>query len=779
MTSSDQLVELVEEFVDKRTNFGQEAIARAARLAGPQVEASYELISRIKSKGITKINNPLQFRLVGYEKGEKHERIGQSIANPKLRTVFRYSISATGTTGDARSGQVAGVGAVGNLGEIEVGKILNEKLPILIPILGDDRYREFFQQQGRNNRNREATQNQIRTMQDVIAEQLADCGFDTTELSGYLKDYFNQAARTDSGNDLLWLGRQIETGKINDDNLSFAFYDVMLNIDYSNESAQLTSHAVMELRKRSAKGLIGKLKDDLLFLDKNKGIHNVNLNQPFRRRIYYPEKKSVEEGTIRKKLNQNQLSFSEALGIVRHFPGIVQAKKRFNRTNAETYFGEGQRAVAGVTKALEHVRQYLEKDKEAYHKAKQRNSTANLKLGKGYRLAKKLDELAALDKTKGDFANLAYFTGFKDSRDSFSGLYTLDNQLALAESCEDAKVRAGANTCALRVSKAQEVESGRVSRDKDSVLKFTGVMASKYVNDVDFEEEHRLSLKEFIKRFNDVNEILLEPSASAKKKSAQRKAIIIRKRDKQYERFRENLERLSHDAEFNLVSVDFQSQLTRYTPVLKEYKENKGSNKKGLDKLIKFANVFDLTDLTTDHDFRPYGNRAYLSDSEIQEFQSVRKRLHSVADFKRVRLEDIPRYETLKKEVEEKLGKSGSEKLAYDCKRGSLRPSPRVFLSTYSKKEDFTYLNPKELKSKAKFVDKCKTSQELGEEFLSKLQAISENSNQRNLKSNRYYKVNKPVLDRLIDQYQSKPKGILLTNDFIAEVERCYEKLEK
>lgn len=746
MTSSNQLVELVSEFVDKRTTFGNQAIDRAAVLAGPQITALYELIQQIKSKGITKINGPLQFKLVGYEKGDKFETVGKSIASPNLRTAFRYSLSVTGTTSSARAGQVAGVGQVGSLGEIEVGKILNAKLPILMPVLGDNRYIEFFQESGRENRSEEVSEIHRRTMQEVIQEQFGKTGFDTSEFSAHLRDYFEQAAWTSRGNDLLWLERQIYAGNIEDGNLSFAFYDVMMNPEYSNESAQQISHAVIELRKRSTKGLIGKLKDDLLYLDENPGIYDVDLNQPLTRRTYYPDRETIEEGTIREKLDQAQLTFSEALGIVRSFPGIVNARKQFNRTNAEVYFGEGQKAVAGILSALEDIRPSLEEDKKTYHKAKSESKQANLKLGKSYKLAKTADELATLDRTKGDFANIAFFTGFKDSRRLFSGLYTLDNQLRLAESYED-KIR------------------------------FAGVMNSKYINYIDFEEKHGLSLEEFVKRVEDVKEILTKPTTNPKSSTKKRKSPVTRRKDKQYEKFRQDIERLTNDSEFNLVSVDFENQLAKYGPVLRRYKESKGANKKDLDRLVRFADVFDLTDLATDYNFREYSNRTYLSDEEIQGFQSIRERLKSVVDFTGLNLRDVTKYERLRKKFEEKLDKSGSEKPVYDCKKGSLKPSSYSFLSAYSKKEDFRYLDPREIESRAKFVDKCKTSAELGEEFLSKLQAISEHSNQRTLKNNRSYKVNKAVIDRIIDQYKSRPEGILLTNGFVAEVERGYERL--
>ena len=155
-TTTD-LEALVYDFVDLRTEFGKKAYARASNLEGPRITALKELITKLKSKGISRLRSPLKFNFVGFEKGDKYEIIGRSIAGPGLRNVYRYSISYADSGIEKRAGHREEVGQIGSLGEIVVGSILKNELPVLFPVFGDDRYEEFFSEPGREERKDEVS----------------------------------------------------------------------------------------------------------------------------------------------------------------------------------------------------------------------------------------------------------------------------------------------------------------------------------------------------------------------------------------------------------------------------------------------------------------------------------------------------------------------------------------------------------------------------------------------------------------------------------------------
>jgi hypothetical protein len=787
MGSMEELEALVEDFVDLRTEFGKKALERVGNLRGPRITALRELIKDLKSKGIETLKAPLRFRLVDFEKGKKYEIVGESIAGPGLNKVYRYSISYADSGTEVRAGQVLGVGQVASLGEIEVGSILKNEFSVLLPVFGDDRYEEFFSPSGREKRKKETTKEIRKTMDDVILEQLGNTGYDVTEASAYLQEFFQQASKLDKGNDVLWLRRQIENGKIADKNLVLAYFDVTDNIDYSNDSAVLVSHAIMEQRKRSAKGLLGRLREDLLFLDEKKGIYDVNLDKEFERRVYYPEKSTLKQGTVRQKLNESSMSFSEALGIVRLFPGITEARTKFNRQNAEKFFGEGQTAVAGLNKALDHVTPYLEEDKKTYHKAKLKNTKPNLKLGKSYKLAKEIDELSSLDDQRGKFANLIRFIGFRDSEKTFLGLYTLDSQLRLAESRVGDKLRLG----------------------QESVdLEFAGVMATSYVNNVEFRNRHGLDLADVVLRINDVDEILIErkypPSngtiensdnyvtsksefsnKTISKKGDLIKEIVYKTKgktpvekepDKGYSSFRENLERITREAKHNLVSVDFEEKLARYGKVLETYQENKGRVNKDLDKLVRFAEALDLS---CEIDLQKLAERSYLSSEEIARFQDVRTKLSEVKEFKGLKPSDVTRLGELRKQVEEELGLGEQQKKSiYGCTKGKglLIPQYRGFFSPYGSHEGIIYLLPKELEARARLINKSKSAQELGDTFLNKLEQIRV-ARDKISRSKKRDSLN--PLDILIKQVKETPDRVLILDELISEVDLAYDKVQK
>ncbi|MDD5193783.1 MAG: hypothetical protein PHF67_04340 [Candidatus Nanoarchaeia archaeon] len=739
MGAIEQLEQQVREIVDYRTEFGKTAVARVQNLAGARIPALRNLIAALKQKGISRLDAPLKFKLVGYERAGKHETIGKSIANPKLRTVYRYSLHTSDTRQEIVAGQVVGVGQVGTLGEIEVGGTLKDEFPIFFPVFGDDRYEEFFSSQGREKRRSEGTEKVRKTMDELAIEQLQGLGVDVSGLKDYLREFFLEAARLDRGSDLLWLQRQFENDKIQDNTLATAYFDVMQNPDYSNDSACLVGNAVIELRKRNAKGLIGRLREDLLFLDENRDVYDPGLDRKYTRRVYYPERKTTAEGTLRDKLGGDFITFAEALGIVRMVPGIEKAKAGFNRQNAEKYFGEGYRHLKDALGVIDPV---LEADKKAHHKAKQSGSKANLQLGKNYGIANEVDVLSRLDDSRTRAANLLSFVGFKDSERIFSGIYTLGNQLRLADASGDS-------------------------------VQFAGVMATNYVNDIDFRDRHGLDLDEILLRMSDVEEILVEAKPVVKPKA---KKTLEKKNDKKYSAFRENLVRLTQDGEFNLVNVDFEVKLVEYGQILAGYRENKGEVRANLDRLVKFA---EAVDLQCGIDLQRLSQRKYLGNQEIGDFEAVRAQLKTTKEFERLRARDVVRLGDLRKKVEEKLGEVGKERSVYICERGSLRPAVCGFFAPYTtiKDTNIRYFSLGELEGRAKLVDRCKTGAELGAEFLDKLKAVRASVSGKALSTDRSYRVGN--LDLVIEQLRERADDVLIANDFAAEVDVAYGKIQE
>jgi hypothetical protein len=100
-----------------------------------------------------------------------------------------------------------------------------------------------------------------------------------------------------------------------------------------------------EYRKFDSKAVLGNIKEDLLYLDKlaedNETIKRYgkpNLDKHYvRPATIFRKRENLEERTVREKLNEEYLTFVEALGIKTHFPEIEETRVSVNRELANKY----------------------------------------------------------------------------------------------------------------------------------------------------------------------------------------------------------------------------------------------------------------------------------------------------------------------------------------------------------------------------------------------------------------------------------------------------------
>ena len=728
---NDNLEQLVGSFVDLRTGFGKKALARASRLKGPRRTALLELVSRLKGKGITRLSRPLKFKFVGYEEGSKFETVGTSIAGPKLRYLYKYAISLA----DRKASYVAGVGHTGILGEIQVGRILREELPVLLPIFGDERYEEFFSEEGRKKRTQELGETGRRTIDDIIIETLGKTGLDISDLKNIVEEYLTSASLLNKGSDLYWLRGQFDEEKIQDAGLEQALINVMEDPEYNNNDAKLVVYALMELRKKPLKGLIGGLREDLLFLEQNPEIHQVDLNQRFRRRRFYPSKDWVEDGNITKKLEETSLSFSEALGILRAFPGMAEVRRNFNRANAEKYFGKEQEGVKNLNQAIKFIMPYFKKDKEEYHEAKRTERKENLFLKNKYHVFLEIDELRNLGDA-GNWGNLVAWTKMKDSRRVFSGLWTLNQQIKLAQSFSNPHVA-------------------------------DGIMATNYEDAIDFKEEHGIDLQEAVRRVS-----IIELGSPSREDRQRAREVGIR--ISLYNQFRrQNLERLDEETEFGIIPVELADKLAKCYALVEDYAKNSGELRKKTRHALRLVNCFNV--FTYSH-VETLLNRNYLSPEDNVRVERFCERLKRNPLLEKLTENDLANFEKKKREIER-----DKDKKLYKPMDWGLAPyaiSPMRFFPITS--AGIEIAEPEKINERIKELGECKRGENMAESLIQELKAISQYTSARcnNLEFDRRTRVRKSALNDLISDLEKNPKSVLVSDRLFKEIGEVYRKVE-
>jgi len=759
-TKERQLERIVNEVVDLRTNFGKNISEISGKLTGSREVALKELFTKIKEKGIKNLSQPVKFKLVGFEKGGKFERIAESISGQRLRVVYKYSISY----GETRAGYREGIGQLGVLGEIEIGRKLKKWLPELSGILGDKRYKEFFKPSGLKKRADELNATTRKRVEDAVMEELSKTGYDVSELQEYLKDFFITKALQERGSDIYWLKRQVSAGKIADENLERALISLMEEPDYSKEDAILAGEAIMELRKKPTKGFIGSLAEDLMFLDsdeeRRKEVYNADLDQLFIRKQFYPERRQIEEGKIREKLRQDTMSFAEALGIVRAFPGIAEARKNLNRKNALRYFfnmqntqdvnAYTQQAVANLNNAINILIPSFEKDREEWHEAKKSRRKADLYLKNNYGFFKEIDWIRLLDKEKGNWANLIRWIKMKDSKRIFSGLYTLSQQVKFIKEYEN-KI------------------SGR------GMYISEGVMAVAYENSIDFEEMTGIDLKDAVKKIEIID--MEKPTAEDRQRAKKAKTGLTT-----YRKFRkENLERLVKGAEFNLVQAKSIKDIVKFYPLVKEYTKATGDLKGKIDFMLAIERCCGLR---TSSYYLPINNlfRIYTSPEEKSMAESVYSKIIKHERFKRLaEMTNQERGKTLG-ELEEKRQKIKEQKQAaiYHGDEKMLNPAWNFIkrFPTFLAK-GISLIEPEKIIETEEKLEGAIAGEQLGAEFLKKLKAIEKNILGNDiLEADSKIKASKKNMGYFIFDFERDAGNMLVSKNLVSQIERIYEAVK-
>ena len=711
---AEKLEKTVGEFVDLRTNFGQTALARAKNLEGPRVKALLELIKKLKEKGITNLGAPLVFSLKDYQKGDVHERVGVSIASPELRTMYTYSIHA----GGVNAGQVEGLGNVGRLGEISVGKILNKELPVLLPVLGDERYSEFFDLPGRQRRNKDVRDTAGELTKRAL-EELSKTGFDVSDLEGVLRDFFINASVTDTGSDISWLRKQIDSNKIIDGKLQNALVQVSENPEYKPEHAQLVGQAVMELRKKPTSGLIGSLRDDLYYLENHPEAYSsarkIDLDQTFTRRRFYPEKGIVQEGTLRDKLTEPVMSFAEALGVVSAAPGVMDIRKSFNRANAKKYFGEEvQEGVAILNQAISIISKEVKEDDLRYRDAKREKRKPDLFLKRKYGLAKKIEEYRQLESEKGNWGNLVNWIRMEDSEKIFSGAYTLSKQIQFAR------------------------QSGLDS-----------IMSEDYDNLIDFREKTGINMGDAIKRISAIK------IGKARAKKAKLKLT-------DYEKIQKSIDAIKSEAEFNLVRAGFNDKIAKAYSAVKDFYENTAETKKKVKLLNDLQDACGLNTRFSQKDLEGQ----YVSPerkSEIDRIYNAAKNSERLGKLDRMGLAQLSE---ARQAILEHSGK-----LIYDSGRGGLyQDKPMNMPIEFLGNAGVFFISPDKILARAEELSKYKSVKELGEEFADRVKYVAENV---------HIRLNRPVIVNLAREIEKTPERVFVSPRVVRGINSEYTNLRK
>ena len=743
MARKSNLAEIIGEVVDKRTSFGQNVLEYADHLRGPRIIAFKNLMAILKNKGLVGLDVPVEFVFEGYEAGEKHERVGTTAAGQKARYVYRFSLRKKEAKEDRlRAGEIKDVGQTGQLGEIIIGKKLKKWLPVFFQSLGDERYAAFLNQSARQQRSKEVESYFRELIAKFVGELEDRTASEFPDLETLLVDFLEPKLSLERGSDLYWLKRQVENRKIDDAKLAKAIVSILEIPEYSNEDAQLAGRAILELRKRPIRGLIGSLKDDLFYLEENEEISKkvypagVELDRSFSRQQYYPERKQIEDGTIKEKLAKKQLTGSEALGIIRAFPKFIEAKQDFNRQNAHLYFRTDKEGIANLNAAIEKIAPYLDGDRKEYHEARKAKRKPELVLKSNYRLAKEISEISQLDSKKGRWGNLVSWLKMRNSKKAFSGLCTLANQISFIETFKDEGAKAG-------------------------------VMETSYENVVDFKARTGIDLKDAVKRI-----CVIELPAEKRKSSRVRK----------YKEFRaKNAEHLRESTRFNLVPARLTKQLKDSCELVKDYEANAGKLKQ---KTLFLAEIekCGLGGLESYLNLEALAKQEFLSPEQLTQAEKLYSLVLSNPDLKvlqdaKTKTEIAEKYQQLKANAGKRVYYSEKVKLA-----PARLPFEQLILHDFLDKDrrQIVYSKPSQIRilsgEMKTYISGAEILRKTDRALVQKLRAISGHTNQRyhNLDCAREVKVRKVYLDEFAEDLERNPNDVLVSKEMLVKINRVY-----
>ena len=143
-----------------------------------------------------------------------------------------------------------------------------------------------------------------------------------------------------------WFREGIRT-KINQNKEIIQIYKTLENAPQLLQEEDLAKLVVYqyEFRKHDVKAVLGNVKEDLIYLDSLpeeneiiKKYGKINLDKHYvRPATRFRSRENLENKTIKEKLNEEYLTFVEALGIQSHFPEIEKIRSEVNRDISYKY----------------------------------------------------------------------------------------------------------------------------------------------------------------------------------------------------------------------------------------------------------------------------------------------------------------------------------------------------------------------------------------------------------------------------------------------------------
>ncbi len=486
--------------VDKRSRFGKNVFWLLEQ--GPSVlgvRAVREILEELYSRGVRRMREPAGWAVVGYEEAPKHKRAGRSVASgQELRFVNRVELKYERKKGKR-----------GSAGDIVVSDYHADFMPMLFDEAARrerSNFRKWFTKLAREIRRplEERVKKEIELTPKLRGILKRQYGIDPDQLANaprvlkYAGDIFSGQFEKveywlDQANHGIVVSRMLELrkeGRLND-------YPKVLTslarIASPYSSADASDFAAvrgwaLQFLEEPAEGLIGTLKKDLLYLNRDKEAADeygrFSCREEFSLDVFVEPAKiyRTEKITAKKAsdiLGQEFVTVAEAVGLEKAYPDLVGFRKARNTKRLEELFNsDGGNFVDRFMRAYSKLKGVFEDDTEKIAEAK--GEEADTWLDKRqYNLLKRFFRIATADDKRSPQKNLALLLAMPDADEMFGDVAILNKKLLLGREI------------------ARQMEMAGEAVDNFRVIK--GVVRTPYVLAKEYERESGVNIGNIVR----------------------------------------------------------------------------------------------------------------------------------------------------------------------------------------------------------------------------------------------------------------------------------------